>query len=66
MTNALATFSKKIDSQLVEPLKNVTIGRKLVPVTAPQGFGISSVDWVKITVLSVVMSHMDLPTGMRT
>ena len=52
MTNALATFSKKIDSQLVEPLKNVTIGRKLVPVTAPQGFGISSVDWGKITGLS--------------
>lgn len=52
MTNALATFSKKMDSQLVEPLKNVTIGRKLVPVTAPQGFGVSSVDWGKITGMS--------------
>ena len=52
MTNALATFSKKVESQLVDPLRQVNIGRKLVYVTPAQGFGISSVDWGKITEMS--------------
>jgi len=52
MVNALQTFSKKIDPELVEPAKIVTIGRKLVPVTAPQGFGVTSVDWGQISGMS--------------
>lgn len=52
MTNALATFSKKVESQLVDPLRQINIGRKLVYVTPAQGFGISSVDWGKITEMS--------------
>lgn len=49
MTNALASFSKDLDAQLVDPLRNVLRGRKLVKVTPEKGFGISSVDWGKIT-----------------
>jgi len=52
MTNALATFSKKIESQLVDPLRQINIGRKLVYVTPAAGFGVSSVDWGKITEMS--------------
>ncbi len=39
MVNALATFSKKTESKLVDPLRNVLKGRQLVYTTAPQGFG---------------------------
>lgn len=52
MTNTLATFSKKLDSQLIDPLRQINVGRKLVYVTPPQGFGVSSVDWGKITDMS--------------
>src|SRR5512141_62478 len=52
MTNAIAEFSKKIDQKLVNPLRLVLKGRQLVSVTPPQGFGISSVDWGKITEMS--------------
>lgn len=52
MTNAIGTYSKKIDSKLVNPLRNVLKGRKLVYVTREQGFGISSVDWGTITDVS--------------
>ena len=52
MTNALATFSKEIDSSLVPALRNALIGRKLVHVTPEKGFGITSVDWGKITDIS--------------
>ena len=52
MTNALATFSKKVEAELVDPLRQVNIGRKLVYVTPEQGFGITSVDWGKITEMS--------------
>lgn len=52
MVNALQSFSKQMDQELVDPLRNVTIGRKLVYVTAPAGFGVTSVDWGKIKDLS--------------
>ncbi len=52
MVNALATFSKDMDSKLVDPLRNVLKGRKLVYVTPAKGFGITSVDWGKITDVS--------------
>lgn len=52
MVNAIATFSKKLDQKLVDPLRNVLKGRKLVYVTSPQGFGVSSVDWGTITDVS--------------
>ncbi|MDY0385656.1 MAG: family 1 encapsulin nanocompartment shell protein [Methanolobus sp.] len=52
MTNALATFSKEIDSSLVPALRNALIGRKLVHVTSEKGFGITSVDWGRITDVS--------------
>lgn len=46
------TFSKKVDDKLIDPLRRTLIGRRLVPVTPPVGFGISSVDWSKITEMS--------------
>lgn len=49
MTNALATFSKALDEKLVPPLRQVLKGRQLVYTTQPKGFGITSVDWGKIT-----------------
>lgn len=49
MTNAIATFSKELDNKLVDPLRQVLKGRQLVYVTAPKGFGVTSVDWGKIT-----------------
>lgn len=52
MTNALATFSKALDDKLVPPLRQVLKGRQLVYVTQPKGFGITSVDWGKITEVS--------------
>ena len=52
MTNALATFSKALDDKLVPPLRQVLKGRQLVYVTQPKGFGITSVDWGKITEIS--------------
>lgn len=48
MTNAVQAFSKAVDPELVEPLRNVVLGRKLVSTTEPKGFGISSIDWGKI------------------
>lgn len=52
MTNAITQFSKKLDEKIVDPLRQVLKGRELVHVTAPQGFGVSSVDWGKITEMS--------------
>lgn len=52
MVNPLESFNKEIDKEIIQPLRNVTIGRKLVYVTAPKGFGISSVDWGKIADMS--------------
>lgn len=48
----LQSFSKKIDAKLVEPLRRVLIGRQLVPLTPPVGFGVSSVEWSKVTEMS--------------
>lgn len=52
MTNAYTAYSKAVDSELVQPLQNVLIGRKLVYVTAPKGWGVTSVDWGKISEMS--------------
>jgi len=52
MTNAYTQYSKAVDSELVKPLENVLIGRKLVYVTAPKGWGVTSVDWGKISEMS--------------
>lgn len=52
MTNALAEFSKQIDPKLVDPLRKVLKGRRLVATTDPQGFGITNVSWGKITEMS--------------
>lgn len=49
MTTALQSFSTKVDAALVEPLRRTLVGRRLVPVTPPVGFGVSSVDWSTIT-----------------
>ncbi len=63
MTNPLAEFSKKIDSKLVEPLRKVLKGRKLVHVTPPQGFGITNVSWGKITEMSGGMVSYTFTSG---
>lgn len=52
MVNAIATFSTQLDQKLIDPLRNVLKGRKLVYVTREQGFGVSSVDWGTITDVS--------------
>ncbi len=52
MTNAVSEFSKVLDKKIIPPLRQVLKGRALVHVTPPQGFGISSVDWGKITEMS--------------
>lgn len=51
----LQSFSKKIDSKLIDPLRRVLVGRRLVPVTAPAGFGTSAVEWSKITEMGAGM-----------
>lgn len=51
----LQSFSKKIDSKLIDPLRRVLVGRKIVPVTAPAGFGVSAVEWSKVTDMSAGM-----------
>ena len=63
MVNALATFSKKTESKLVDPLRNVLKGRQLVYTTAPQGFGVTSVDWGKITDISDGLVSYGFITG---
>lgn len=45
----LQSFSKKVDESLVQPLRQTIVGRRLVPVTEPVGFGVSAVEWSKIT-----------------
>jgi len=45
----LQSFSKYIDSKLVEPLRRVLVGPKVVSFTRPAGFGVSAVEWHKIT-----------------
>ena len=45
----LQAFGKVLDKRLVEPLNRVLIGRQLVPVTRPAGFGKSAVEWATIT-----------------
>jgi uncharacterized linocin/CFP29 family protein len=63
MTNALELFSRKIDEKLVDPLRKVLKGRKLVYVTDPQGFGITNVSWGKITEMSGGMVSYTFTSG---
>lgn len=48
----LKEFGTELDDQLVEPLRNILIGRRLVNVSEPQGFGISAIQWGTITDMS--------------
>lgn len=45
----LQSFSKKVDEALVQPLRRTLVGRRLVPVLSPVGFGVSAVEWSTIT-----------------
>lgn len=63
MVNALAEFSKKVDEKIVPPLRQVLKGRKYVHVTPPQGFGITNVDWGKITEMSGGMVSYTFVSG---
>jgi len=45
----LQSYSKKIDNTLINPLRQTLVGRKIVPVLPPVGFGVSAVEWSKIT-----------------
>jgi uncharacterized linocin/CFP29 family protein len=63
MTNPLAEFSKKIDERLVDPLRKVLKGRRLVYVTDPQGFGITNVSWGKIIEMSGGMVSYTFTSG---
>jgi uncharacterized linocin/CFP29 family protein len=51
----LQSFSKKVDETLIDPLRRTLVGRRLVPVTPPAGFGVSAVEWSKITEMSAGM-----------
>lgn len=51
----LQSFSKKVDATLIDPLRRTLVGRRLVPVTPPAGFGVSAVEWSKITEMSAGM-----------
>jgi len=61
--NALAEFSKKIDTKLVEPLRQVNKGRTLVYTTPPQGFEVSNVEWGKIIEMSEGMVSYSFTSG---
>jgi uncharacterized linocin/CFP29 family protein len=44
--NTLYAFGEEIDTQLVEPLRTVLVGRKLVNIpNTPKGLGVTSVKW---------------------
>jgi len=49
---ALNEFAKYLDTKMVQPLRQVLVGRKLVTTTAPAGFGVASVEWATITEMS--------------
>ena len=51
----LQSFSKKVDATLIDPLRRTLVGRRLVPVLPPAGFGVSAVEWSKITEMSAGM-----------
>lgn len=51
----LQSFSKKVDETLIDPLRRTLIGRRVVPVLPPAGFGVSAVEWSKITEMSAGM-----------
>ena len=59
----LYSFSKKIDEKLVEPLRRTLVGRKLVEVTPPAGFGVSAVEWSTITEMSEGMVSYAFTSG---
>lgn len=63
MTNQISEFSKAVDPKLVNPLRQVLKGRKLVSVTTPKGFEITSVDWSKITEMSGGMVSYSFTSG---
>jgi uncharacterized linocin/CFP29 family protein len=52
MVNILDAFTKEMDNELVDPLRQVLKGRKLVHTTPEKGFHVSSVDWGKMVEIS--------------
>ena len=54
-STTLQTFSKQVDKKLIDPLRRTLVGRRIVPVTNPAGFGTSAVEWSKITEMSAGM-----------
>ena len=59
----LQTLTTEIDKKLVDPLRRVLIGRQLVHVTDPAGFGVSAVNWSKITEMSAGMVSYAFSSG---
>ena len=59
----LQSFSKKVDESLVQPLRRTLVGRRLVPVPPPVGFGVSAVEWSKITEMGAAMVSYAFSTG---
>lgn len=51
----LQSFNKQVDKKLIDPLRRTLVGRRVVPVTPPVGFGTSAVEWSKITEMSAGM-----------
>jgi uncharacterized linocin/CFP29 family protein len=63
MTNALRTFSKKVDAEIAAPLREVAVGRQLVATTVAADFGITSVDWATLTEMSEAMVTYNFSDG---
>lgn len=54
-STTLQSFSKQVDKKLIDPLRRTLVGRRIVPVIPPVGFGTSAVEWSKITEMSAGM-----------
>ena len=66
MVNALANLSKYFDKELIKPLQQRFVGRKLVPKNnelSGKGIGMESVDVWTLKELAEATTSLGLPTG---
>lgn len=66
MVNALANLSKYFDKELIKPLQQRFVGRKLVPKNnelSGKGIGMESVDVWTLKELAAATTSLGLPTG---
>lgn len=64
MTTAFKKAARYVDQDLVEPLRQMSIARKLIPLnTSIAGRGIKNVDYYSVTEMSSAMITYDIDTG---